>query len=162
MVVLIYKDSMAAITNRERTNRKIAEAVTKKSEEIIHKLEEAFSIDASIGEACFYAGIAVQTYYNWIKNDPKLLERLNELRNKPVLLARQRIVKGVNESYSNAMDYLSRKRPQEFGNKQKLEVEAKVLTMDVTQNEAAQKLADEYEEKLKEAIAQERKKQEIK
>src|SRR3990167_7475227 len=91
---------------------------TKLTEETIKKLEEAFAIDCSIEEACFYANISHQTYYNWIKADLKLAERFEALRQKPVLLARQTAVKKLTESYSNAMDYLSRKRKEEFSSRQ--------------------------------------------
>ena len=36
-------------------------------------------------------------------------------RELPALQARQRVIKGLSESYSNAMDYLKRKRKAEFG-----------------------------------------------
>lgn len=89
----------------------------KMTPEVIGKLEQAFSIDATIAEACFYADINEETYYRWEKNDPELSKRFKRLRNKPVLKARQRVVKGIDESYSNAMDYLKRKRKDEFSEK---------------------------------------------
>lgn len=93
---------------------------TKLTKETINKLEEAFAIDASIAESCFYANISTQTYYNWIKDNPELKERFDALRERPVLLARQTAVKKLSESYSNAMDYLSRKRKKEFSQRQEL------------------------------------------
>jgi len=88
---------------------------TKFTDETINKLESVFSMDGTIEEACFYADIRTQTYYNWIKENPKLKERFDELRNKPILKARTRVMKGIDESYSNAMDYLKRKKKGEFG-----------------------------------------------
>jgi hypothetical protein len=61
--------------------------------ETIKKLEEVFAIDGSIGEACFYADISHQTYYNWIDENPALLEKFKRLREKPVLAARHAIIK---------------------------------------------------------------------
>jgi len=95
--------------------------MTKHRPEKIKKLEEAAAFDASIDEMCFYADISPQTYYNWTKADPKLLERLDALRNHPTLAARQRVVKGISESYQNAMDYLKRKKKGEFSEKQEVE-----------------------------------------
>jgi len=46
----------------------------------VKKLEEAFAMDCSIEEACFYAGISRQTYYTWIKDNPELLDRFEELK----------------------------------------------------------------------------------
>ena len=91
---------------------------TKFTEETVKKLEEAFAIDATVEEACFYANITRPTYYGWIKKNPKLQERFNSLREKPVLLARQTAVKKIQDSYANAMDYLSRKRKGEFSQRQ--------------------------------------------
>lgn len=94
---------------------------TKLTEETVKKLEEAFAIDATVEEACFYANISKPTYYDWIKKDEKLEERLNALRNKPVLKARQEVVKGL-INYQNSMDYLKRKRGKEFSDKQDINV----------------------------------------
>lgn len=108
---------MGAPTKRERINKKISEKVSKMKPDIIKKLEQAFSFDCSIDEACLYAGITPPTLYNWKKKKPELFKRFEVLRNHPVLAARERVVKGVKESYSNAMDYLSRKRKAEFSTK---------------------------------------------
>ena len=87
----------------------------KQTPEALQKLDEAFAIDASVEEACFYADISPSLYYLWVKENPALLERFTRLRNKPILLARQTAIKKLPESYSNAMDYLKRKRKHEFG-----------------------------------------------
>lgn len=88
--------------------------------EIIHKLEEAFAIDASVTEACFYAGISRQSYYNNVKEGTEIFDRLEALRETPILLARRTAVEKIKESYQNAMDYLSRKRKDEFSSKQEV------------------------------------------
>jgi len=85
-------------------------------EKTVKKLEEVFAIDGSVEEACYYANITRQTYYNWIKDNPKLKEEFDRLRNRPVLKARQEVMKGLN-CYSNAMDYLKRKKIKEFGDR---------------------------------------------
>lgn len=108
---------MAAPTKRERINKKIGEAVSKMTPENIRKLEQAFAYDCSIDEACLFAGITPPTYYKWLKKNPKLVKRFEALRNTPVLHARGRVVTGIKESYSNAMDYLSRKKKSEFSTK---------------------------------------------
>lgn len=91
---------------------------TKLTQDTIGKLEAAFAVDATVEEACFYAGINPDTYYSWVKKNTRLSERFKALRNKPILLARQTIVSKIPESYQNAMDYLKRKRRAEFGDSQ--------------------------------------------
>lgn len=78
------------------------------------KLQEAAALDASVEEMAYYCGVSHQTIYNWFENDVKLFEEIQRLREKPVLLARQTVVKGIKDSYSNAMNYLERKRKKEF------------------------------------------------
>src|SRR3990167_1785615 len=44
---------------------------TKLTDATIQKLKESFALGSSIEEACFYAEIANQTYYNWIEKNPQ-------------------------------------------------------------------------------------------
>lgn len=83
--------------------------------EVLAKLEQAFAIDATVEEALSYAEIKPDAYYDYLKKNPDFSERIKELRQRPILAARQRVVQGVKENYSNAMDYLKRKRKLEFG-----------------------------------------------
>lgn len=79
------------------------------------KIEEATALDASIQEVCFFADIHKDTYYEIIKKDKVFSDRLEALRNRPVLKARQTVNDKMSESYQNAMDYLKRKKKLEFG-----------------------------------------------
>jgi hypothetical protein len=145
---------MSGITKREQINRKIGEAVTKRTPETIKKLEDAFAIDATIEEACFYADITPPTYYSWVKKDPELLKRFEALRNQPVLKARQTIVKGLDQ-IPVAQWYIGRKRPVEFADTTKVQHSGSVATGEgggVELADAEKKIREEYEEKLREAI----------
>jgi len=87
---------------------------------VVKKLEEAFALDCSIPEACLYAGISKPTYYALLQRQPELVDRFDELRETPVLKARETVVKYLASSYGNAMDYLSRKRKGEFAPRQEV------------------------------------------
>ena len=87
----------------------------KDEKEIVAKLEEAAAIDASIEECLFYADISRDSYYRYLKAHSDFAIRLGKLREKPVMLARKTAIAKMTESYSNAMDYLKRKRKLEFG-----------------------------------------------
>ena len=111
---------------------------TKMNAETIKKLEEAFAIGASDGEACFYADISHQTLYTYQEDNPEFLERKNKLKERPVLLARQTVVKSLESNPDMAMKYLERKRRKEFATKQ--EVDAHVegqLTIQTVQYQDA-------------------------
>jgi len=94
---------------------------TVKSPETLKKLEEAFALDCTIEEACFYADITPKTYYNWIADDEVLLHRLVALRNRPVLTARKTVVDKIWEDAELALKYLERKRKGEFSLKTETE-----------------------------------------
>ena len=93
---------------------------SKMTPETIGKLEEVFAIDGTVEEACFYANINRDTYYTWIKDNKELSDRFEALRNRPVLKARQAVVKGL-DNFDNGLKYLERKRKLEFSTRQELD-----------------------------------------
>ena len=86
------------------------------------KLEQAFALDCSVKEACFYANISKQTYYNWAESFPELEKTFDRLRQKPILKARQTIVRSLDE-VDTAKWYLERKRKNEFSSKTNLGID---------------------------------------
>lgn len=82
--------------------------------EVIAKLEEAFAWGCTDPEACLWADIAPATLYNYQEKKPEFLERKNQLKEKPVLLARKTVVDQMQKDGKLAMDYLARKKKDEF------------------------------------------------
>lgn len=100
------------------------------TESVVGKLEQAFAIDCTVEEACSYANISRDAFYDYLKKEPPFSDRIEELRQHPVLKARQTVSDKLGESYQNAMDYLKRKKRDEFGDQQKVDVDV-VLKLDV-------------------------------
>lgn len=127
---------------RPYPNNPLGEQKTnKQTPEAIKKLEEAFAIDASIQEAAFFAGITVQTYYNWIKNNPQLLERFTELRQKPVLAARNVIVSNIRAgSAETSKWYLERKAKAEFAPKAEVALTLTEISLTDDEREEVKKM----------------------
>jgi len=107
---------------KPKSQHKQAWRPSEMSEEKVKKLEEAFSLDCSVWEACFYADISKQTYYNRLENKPELVDRFNSLREKPVLMARQTVVKALTTQPDIALKYLERKRKDEFSSRTETEI----------------------------------------
>jgi hypothetical protein len=82
--------------------------------EVVAKLEQAFAIDATVEEACSYASISRDAFYDYLKREPKFSDRITDLRQRPVLAARQTIVTAVKTQPESAKWYLERKRKAEF------------------------------------------------
>lgn len=82
--------------------------------EVLLKLEQAFSFDATSVEACMYAGCSQTAFSEYIKNNPEFAERRELLRSKPVLAARESVIKNMKNDGSLALKYLERKKKDEF------------------------------------------------
>lgn len=89
--------------------------------EVINKLEEVFAIGGTDLEACFYADISHETLYKYQRENPSFTERKEALKQRPILKARQTIVKGLDDS-KNAQWYIERKLGKEFGAKQNVDI----------------------------------------
>jgi len=55
--------------------------------EVIRKLEEAFAIGASVLSACFYANVPTSTFYDYLRDNPDFSDRIDQLKERPVLKA---------------------------------------------------------------------------
>ncbi len=87
---------------------------SKLTPEVVTKLEEASAVRSSIKEACFYAGISKQTYFRWMKENPELSDRLEDLRQKPFLHARRTIISRLDD-VNVAFKFLEKEKPDEYG-----------------------------------------------
>jgi hypothetical protein len=87
------------------------------TEIVLGKLQEAFAYDCSVEEACFYADINPDTYYSYVKKHPDFSERVKALKQRPILAARQKVIKDIEDNVDTAKWYLERKRKSEFSNK---------------------------------------------
>ncbi|WP_457635783.1 hypothetical protein [Persephonella sp.] len=125
--------------------------VQKKTSEVLNRLRQALSIDATVEEACFYAGITKDTYYRWIKEDKELADELEGLRNKPVLKARETVVKSLGDP-NWAFKYLEKKRRKEFGNYQEIDLKGKVENTQDLNDKDIERIAEKYEQDIENAL----------
>ena len=88
-------------------------APSKLTPEIRVKIEEVAALDGSVEEMAYYCDVSRQTIYQWLKDNPELSDKVERLRERPVLKARQTIAKSLDNPQS-AQWYLSRKRKREF------------------------------------------------
>jgi hypothetical protein len=85
------------------------------TDEVSAKLEHAAAIDADWEDMAFYAEISKSTLYNWLASIDGLKERLDALKNKPILKARKVLVDNLDKGkVETAKWYLERKKKDEF------------------------------------------------
>ena len=80
------------------------------TDEVLKKLEYVFALGGTDKEACFYANISHQTLYSYQEKHPEFTERKEELKNNPVLKAKETIMKSLKDP-KIAQWYLERKTP---------------------------------------------------
>lgn len=78
------------------------------SEDIIRRLEDAFSLGCTDAEACCFAGVTLQSFQEHLKADPAFKDRREILKQRPQLLARQTVFKALKEDPQIALEYLDR------------------------------------------------------
>ena len=120
---------------------------TVKNDEIIRKIEECASLGSSIEEIAFYVGIHRATLYRWMDEDRELKDRIEELQERPILKARQTVVKSLDDP-DHAKWYLERKRKNEFSTRTENENTDRVIYKDETETNT-ESIVDEVLNKLK-------------
>src|SRR6187399_3578722 len=79
------------------------------TDEVLRKLEEAFSMGCTDIEACLFADISKTTLYDYQKENPDFTERKEELKERPILLARTTVINSLEKDVNSAWRYLERK-----------------------------------------------------
>ncbi len=90
---------------------------SKMTDLVVKKLEEAFALGCTDLEACFYADITKQTLYTYQQTHSEFLDRKELLKQRPVLEARQSVIKHLKDNGALALRYLERKQSSEFSTK---------------------------------------------
>ncbi len=84
----------------------------------LQKLEEAWKLGCTDEEACLNADISRSTLHNYQKEHPELLDRKEELKEWPNWRARKTVVESLEKDPRMAIDYLGRKKKDEFAQRQ--------------------------------------------
>lgn len=89
------------------------------TEDVLHKLEEAFLLGCTDEEATFYADIGMSTLYKYQNEHPEFVDRKEQLKNNPIFLARKSVIEGFS-NHELALKFLERKKKDEFSLRQEL------------------------------------------
>lgn len=90
-------------------------------------LEQAFSWDATVDEACCHAGVSRNAFYEHLKKNPEYQNKIDTLRQHPTLMARETVIKAIKTDANHAFRYLERKRRKEFGQNVDVTTDGKAL-----------------------------------
>ena len=134
-------------TNKELWKKNIGYGVTKLTQEAVNKFGEAFAIGATRAQACEYADVSPQTYYNWCAKNPELLEYFDKMRQKLPLKAKHNIAQAIHSGNLTFSQWLvERKESGDYGETLKLEHSGEVKDGDDTE------IVLQFREKLKQRM----------
>lgn len=83
------------------------------TEETVSKLKQAFLMGCDVTEACAYAEISRESYYEYCRKHPDFLTKVEDWQQNPILKAKATIYKSLDEK-ETAKWYLERKKKAEF------------------------------------------------
>jgi len=97
--------------------------------EVVQKLEQVWGIGGSDAEAAFFADISKAALSDFLKKNPRIAERKEALKENPILLARQVLLKGISGDKEKgmlpnpelALKFLERKLKKEFSLRREFE-----------------------------------------
>lgn len=114
---------------KENKEKKPVGRPTVMTQDVVCKLEQAWSMGCSDLEACLFADICKQTLYDYQAKHPEFVDRKERLKESLVLKARTVIANSLNNKDENtAKWYLERKRKDEFSIKQEVNTELQIKT----------------------------------
>lgn len=87
----------------------------------LSKLEKVWALDGTDEEASFFANISTASLSRYLKAHPEYKEFRNRLKERPVLEARQSVVKHMKRDGGLALKYLERKKKKEFSTRQEVD-----------------------------------------
>ena len=117
------------------------------NEATISKLKEGFAQGFSVRNACTWANINQDTYFEYCKKHPEFSEQCKTLQQKPLLKAILVINKALNEGDVNtAKWYAERKAKDEFSLKTETEhsgqIQSKIVYIEKEEKEAYEQHID--------------------
>ena len=113
--LVLYKEGGRDMNKRGRPN--------KITEDIVHKLEEAFLKGLSDREACIYASIAPSTFYDYCSKHKDFSERKELLKENLKMKAKINLAESIEDgNITQSIWYLERKCKDEFSQKQEVEL----------------------------------------
>jgi len=74
----------------------------------LQKLEKAFSAGMSDLEACYFADVSQNDFREYLKMNPEFAEKREALKQVPVMIARQTVLRAIKKDPKIALEFLDR------------------------------------------------------
>ena len=148
MVKIVKTNLLKAMTKKKpKSEHKPNGRPTIMTDSTLAKLKEGFAQGFSVRNACIWADISQDTYFDYCKKHPSFSDQCKTLQQKPLIKSILVINKALNEGdVSTAKWYAERKGKDEFSLKTETElsgeVKSKVVYIEKEEKEAYKKHID--------------------
>lgn len=112
------------------------------TDEVLYKLQDAFSYGCTDAEACLHANINPNSLYDYEKKNPEFSERKKLLKKKPILLARTTVVAALKSDPSLSLKVLERLAKKEWALREEIQVSKGKDFDNLTDEELDQAIAE--------------------
>lgn len=102
--------------NRTKAQKKNPGWRPSKKKEAVEKLVEAFKMDCNISQACSYAWIDRQTFYNRIEKDKKFFGKIESAKERPLIRSKKTVMNSIDEGNWRAALEVMSKRDDKYKN----------------------------------------------
>ena len=104
---------------------------------IVKKLIEGFKNDFTIEEACYYAKISKQTFYNWKDKNEEFLDEIEASRNFLIMEAKKILKRTMmsNGKFEQALKFLEKRQSKVYGQLQNKENDNNKKDFNIVWNE---------------------------
>lgn len=89
------------------------------TDETVAKLKQAFLMGCDVTEACAYAEISRDAYYDYCKKEPTFPTKVEDWQQNPILKAKATVYKNL-DTTDTAKWYLERKKKSEFAQRSEM------------------------------------------
>lgn len=89
---------------------------------VVEKLEEAFTVGANITQACDFAGISRDTYYNYCKRNAGFADKVEEWSARTGLRAKYNIYKAIENKDVDVSKWYLERTDDAFNPKKRAEI----------------------------------------
>lgn len=94
------------------------------TDELVKKIEYGFMRGMNDTEACLFADISRQTFYEYCRQHPEFADRKEELKKHPSVRAKLNVTEAIeNGDVDLSKWYLERRNKDEFSQKQQIEAD---------------------------------------
>src|SRR5437763_224382 len=93
------------------------------TDEVVRKLEEAFSMDCTVDEAVAYAGIGARTYYDERERNEAFAQKMDRAQQFPFVLAKKTVLNAMkDDDGALALKWLKNRQRDRYHEKVEQEV----------------------------------------